>query len=152
MEETITWSAAEYPFREKTTDWYWALGIMAVAGAVAAYIMGNFLFAVLILIGAFTVAIYGARHPRMVQFEVSRRGVRSDTVLYPYSSLSSFWIIEGAEESKILIESKKSFLPLISIPLGDTNPEAVRTFLLNYLDEHERVEPFAQRVMDYLRF
>lgn len=151
-EEKLEWSAAEYPFREKTTDWYWALGIMAVAGAVASYIVGNFLFAVLILLGAFTVAAYGARRPHVVPFEISRRGIRSDTVLYPYSSLSSFWIIEGEEESKILLQSTKFFMPYISIPLGNTDPEMVRSFLLNFLEEREHIEPITQRIMDYLRF
>lgn len=150
--ERITWSALEYPIRKKTADWYWALGIMAIAGAVASYILGNILFSILILLGAFTVAIYGARHPHVVEFEIDRGGIRSGTTLYPYSSLASFWIIEGRDESKILIQSSKAFMPYIIIPLGEENPEVVREVLLNYLMEEEHVEPFAQRIMDYLRF
>ncbi|MBI5816923.1 MAG: hypothetical protein HZB09_00660 [Candidatus Yonathbacteria bacterium] len=148
----IIWSALEYPIREKTTDWYWALGIMAIAGAVASYILGNILFSILILLGAFTVASYGARKPHMVEFEIDRRGIRSGTTLYPHSSLASFWIVEGVEESKILLQSGKIFMPYIIIPLGEENPEMVREVLLNYLKEEEHAEPFAQRIMDYLRF
>lgn len=148
----ITWNALEYPVREKTTDWYWALGIMAIAGAVASYILGNILFSILILLGAFTVAAYGARRPHMVEFEIDRRGVRSGATLYPHSSLASFWIIEGEEESKILLQSGKVLMPYIVIPLGEENPEMVREILLNYLKEEEHVEPFAQRIMDYFRF
>ena len=151
-EERITWSALEYPVREKTTDWYWALGIMAVAGAVASYILANILFSILIILGAFTVAAYGARHPHEVLFEIDRRGIRSGTTLYPHSSLTSFWVIEGIEESKILLQSSKVFMPYIIIPLGEENPEMVREVLLNYIKEEEHVEPFAQRIMDYLRF
>lgn len=148
----IIWSALEYPIRGKTTDWYWALGIIAVAGAVASYILGNILFSIIILLGAFTVAVYGARHPHTVEFEIDRRGIRSGATLYPYSSLVSFWIIEGAEESKILLQSSKVFMPYIVIPLGEEDPEAVREVLLNYLKEEEHAEPIAQRIMDYLRF
>lgn len=151
-EERITWSALEYPVREKTTDWYWALGIMAIAGAVASYILANILFSILILLGAFTVAVYGARRPHIVEFEIDRRGIRSGATLYPYSSLVSFWIIEGAEESKILLQSGKVFMPYIVIPLGEEDPETVREVLLNYLKEEEHTEPLAQRIMDYLRF
>ncbi|MDO8572750.1 MAG: hypothetical protein Q7S11_03215 [bacterium] len=151
-EEKITWSALEYPIREKTTDWYWALGIMAMAGAVASYILANILFSILIILGAFTVAVYGARHPHEVLFEIDRRGVRSGATLYPHSSLTSFWVIERREESKILLQSSKVFMPYIVIPLGGENPEMVRDVLLNYLKEEEHVEPLAQRIMDYLRF
>ncbi len=148
----IIWNALEYPVREKTTDWYWALGIMAVAGAVASYILGNILFSILIILGAFTVAVYGARRPHMVEFEIDRRGVRAGATLYPHSSLASFWVVERAEESKILLQSGKVFMPYVIIPLGEENPEIVREVLLNYIKEEEHAEPISQRIMDYFRF
>lgn len=150
--DNITWSALEYPIREKATDWYWALGIMALAGAVASYILGNILFSILIILGAFTTAIYGARHPRVVEFEIDRYGVRAGTTLYPYSSLASFWIIERQDGPKILLQSERFFMTYIIIPLGAEDPEAVRGALINHLKEEEHAEPFAQRIMDYLRF
>lgn len=151
-QDHIIWNAPEYPLRAKTADWYWALGIMAIAGAVASYILGNILFSILILIGAFTVAAYGARKPHIVEIEIDRRGVRAGGTLYPHSSLASFWIVEGKDESKILLRSHKPFLPYIIIPLGDTAPEMVHEVLSGYLTEEELAEPISQRIMDYLRF
>jgi hypothetical protein len=148
----IIWNAPEYPLRAKTADWYWALGIMAIAGAVASYILGNILFSILILLGAFTVAMYGARKPHTVEFEIDHRGLRAGPTLYPHSSLASFWIVEGKDESKILLRSHKPFLPYIIIPLGDNDPHLIRDVLLEYLDEEELTEPISQRIMDYLRF
>jgi len=37
ISSTITWSAPEYHYYEKTADWYWALGIIAAALLVVAY-------------------------------------------------------------------------------------------------------------------
>lgn len=150
--ESTRWSAPEYPHREKTADWYWVLGILTIAGSAAAFILGNILFSLLILVGAFTVALFAARHPRTVEFEIDQRGVRADTVLYPYSSLASFWIIEGTEEQKILLRSVKKFMPYIIIPLGDINPLRAHEFLIKHLPEEEIVEPLSHRIMDYLRF
>lgn len=150
--ESVRWSALEYPHRKKTADWYWVLGILAVAGAVAAFILGNILFSLLIVVGAFTVALFAARHPRIVEFEIDQRGVRADIILYPYSSLISFWILEGTEEQKILLRSSKKFMPYIIIPLGDIHPLQAHEFLIERLPEEEIAEPLSHRIMDYLRF
>ena len=133
-QEKITWSAPEYIFREKTADWYWALGIMAVAGAITSYILGNILFSILIILGAFTVATYGARRPHTVEFEIDRRGIRSGVTLYPHSSLSSFWVVEGKEESKIILQSNKALMPYIIIPIGDAK---TKTFAMQASIAHE---------------
>ena len=38
----IKWGAPEYEFHEKTTEWYWALGIITAALVLAAVILHNF--------------------------------------------------------------------------------------------------------------
>ncbi|KKS83436.1 MAG: hypothetical protein UV60_C0041G0011 [Parcubacteria group bacterium GW2011_GWA2_43_11] len=41
----IEWTDHEYKHFEKGSEWYWALGLVSVAGAVAALIFNNVLFA-----------------------------------------------------------------------------------------------------------
>ena len=57
----ISWEVPAYEHRPKTSDWYWALGIIAVSGSVAAFFLGNFLFGVLILVVAYTMGRHGAK-------------------------------------------------------------------------------------------
>ena len=49
----------EYDHNPKSADWYWVLGIIAVAGAVASILFSNYLLAALIVIAA-----AGVRSPR----------------------------------------------------------------------------------------
>ena len=65
------WEAHEYIFQEKTSDWYWAVGIIAVSLAVLLIIFGNVLFALVVLIGSFTLSIFAARRPDLVRFEIN---------------------------------------------------------------------------------
>ena len=48
----LEWKGREYDHNPKSADWYWALGIIAVAATVAAILFGNYLLAVLIVIAA----------------------------------------------------------------------------------------------------
>jgi hypothetical protein len=151
---SLSWQAFEYEYREKSADWYWALGIIAVTGAIAAVILNNILFAVLIIVGSFFLAVFAARRPPLVQFEVSSRGVRINTILYPHVSLATFWIIERAHgPAKLLVKSKKPLSPLISLPIADTiSLDALRELLSEHLDEEELEEPFMHTLMEFLGF
>ncbi|MEZ4200500.1 MAG: hypothetical protein R3B69_02820 [Candidatus Paceibacterota bacterium] len=71
----VFWEAPEHHHFEKGSDWFWALGIIALCGAVAAFFLGNFLLSLLIIIAACAMALVAARDPRVVDFAVTTRGV-----------------------------------------------------------------------------
>jgi hypothetical protein len=150
----LRWETAEYEHREKSSDWFWALWIIAIAGTATAIILGNVLFAILILIGAFTLSLHAVKRPRIVQFEINERGVRIGKTLYPYSTLRSFWIEDTGDETshKILIKSKKILATHIVIPIEHISPSEVRDLLIEYLDEEEDSESLAQKIVEYFGF
>ncbi|MFZ3043564.1 MAG: hypothetical protein WA058_00430, partial [Minisyncoccia bacterium] len=54
----VEWEGREYDHGSKSADWYWALGIVAIASAIASVLFGNYLLAVLIVIAAATLALH----------------------------------------------------------------------------------------------
>ena len=153
MEDSITWEAPEFEYLEKRADWYWILGIVAVFGVILAILLKNYLFAVLVLIGAGTMALYAKKLPETVKFTVSKHGVQVNKILYPYSSLESFWVNElKGEAPKLLLTSKKILALQIIIPLVDTPPEDVRNILLRHVEEVEQGESVVERLSRFVGF
>jgi len=150
----ISWKALEHEHREKTSDWFWAVGIIAIAAAVLAVFFGNILFGLLILIAAFASILQGHTKPRILEYELSRKGVRVGDTLYPYSTLESFWVIDEEINDRIIIKSQKTLMPFIIIPYDSTrvDPEHLRDYLLEYIDEEELEEPLSQQIMEILGF
>lgn len=146
----LTWQAYEYHHRDKSNDWFWALGIITVGGVVAAIFLHNLLFALLILVAGVSLGLFAAREPDLVTFEISRRGIRIDDDLYPYQNLEGFWIEDYSHSTvpKLLLKSKKMFMPMIVIPIEDVEPEDVYAALLYFLPEEELHEPFAHHLME----
>ncbi len=151
---TLTWHAHEYENKEQGTDWYWAFGIVALTGAIVAVVSGNILFAILIILGSLTLAFYTARVPNIIPIEINERGISIDKTLHPHNTLESFWIVDDERyiTPHLFITSDKFFLPTMTVLLEDTQPETVREYLSNYLDEEEYNEPFPYKVMEYLGF
>ncbi len=143
----ITWTAPQYMHTEKTTDWYWIVGIISVTLSIISIVLGNVLFGILILVGTFTLSLYASRPPEMHEIKISDKGVQVDKILYPYNSLESFWIEEYELHPRILLKSEKKLMPYIVILLGDVPAEDIRTALSVYLHEIKHSEPFLEKLL-----
>ncbi len=158
MNDRITWLAPIHEHREHSADWYWAVGIITVSLAVAFVIVENILLSIIIVVGVGTLLIHRRTAPRILECEVSRKGIRVDTKLYPWESLESFWILEGSQSgeihsgAKILLISKKPLMPHIVIPLDTNLTEEVHEALTQVLHEVPQVEPLPDRIMRRLGF
>ncbi|MBP6994102.1 hypothetical protein KBB12_02575 [Candidatus Woesebacteria bacterium] len=152
--QPISWQAHEYVHVEKTPDWYWALGLIAIAGAVVALMYENILFALLILILAFVLALFAARQPNVIHFSLTQRGVRIEEELYPYNALESFAVHELSPNHapKLILKPKKFLAPVIVIPIEDVDADDVHDFMLAFLEEDEHTEPTIHHVMEWLGF
>lgn len=154
MIQQFEWETLEYEYVHKSPDWFWALGIIAVAAAATSIIFSNMLFAIVILIGAFTLGINSIKRPNVISFKINNRGIIIDKKLHPFTTLESFWVEDSNEyiEPKLLIKSKKLLAPHTVIPLGDTSASDVHDFLINYLDEEEDSESLAQKIVEFFGF
>ena len=153
MDKTpLRWQAFEYVHREKSSDWFWAVGIISVSIAATAIIFNNLLFAILIIVGAFALCLFAARKPLRMNFEINDRGILVERVQYPYSSLESFWVEENLGHPKILVKSSKMMMPYIILPIEEIEPATIREYLSEKLPEVEHREPLLQQIMEYLGF
>ena len=153
MQDSLKWQAPEYHHYERSTDWFWAVGIITICIAVLAFIFNNALFGILILLSAGILVFYALRTPEDVEYEINKRGIMVGKELHPYMTLEAFWIeTRNNIEPKIILKSKKSFLPYIIIPVHNDSADEVADVLRNFLEEKELSEPSAHKVMEYLGF
>lgn len=153
-QKQITWSAKEYHTHKKSTDWFWALGVLAILGAITAILFNNVLLALLILLSSFIVAIYATKESPESTFTISQRGIQIDDTLFPFRNLSSFWISADIpeEEPKLLVRSQNMLTPLLVIPLAGIDTNELHSLLLRNLPEHEQNEPVSYRIVERLGF
>jgi hypothetical protein len=151
--QKIEWQAPEYIFYEKSSDWFWAVGIITIAVFLAALFLKSFLFAVLIILAGFSIALYGARVPKKISFLVGPGGIKIKDRMYDYENLKSFWIEYNPPIKKeLIIESKKKFIPHITILIEDINPEKLRNYLLQFLPEEKKEESLISIFFRWINF
>lgn len=149
----ITWEAPEHHHFEKSNDWFWVLGIVAISGALAAFFLGNFLFAIVILIGAGSMALLANREPQVIKFSVTTRGIRLGERLYPYSTMESFCLDEeNPLGPQLLLKSKRLYMPLLILPVPPDHIDDIDDLLIDRLPEEDLEEPFAHKVLEFFGF
>lgn len=149
----ITWEAPEHRHVEKSSDWYWALGIIAVAAAIASMVFGDVLFGVVILLAASTMVLFSHRKPKMLTFEVSVRGIRIGNDLFPYPGLDSFSIDEeNLAGPQLILKSKHFFTPLIILPIPEEYIDDIESIIAPRLPEEHLTEPLGHRLLEFFGF
>ncbi len=153
--KVIEWQALEHHHhQEKTPDWFWIVGTIAIAGAILAAYFGNVLFAIIIAIAAMTSFLQAHIEPKILTFRITRKGVQTGSSLFPYSTLESFWVIDEEINDRIILKSQKFLMPYIIIPFDSTkiDPDDIRNYLLEYINEEEMDEPFLHKLMERFGF
>lgn len=150
--KSISWQSLEHTHGDRSADWYWGVGAVAVSIIVLCVFFDNYLLGVIIALGAFAAIVHAQKGPEMVYHELTSRGVVVDKTFFPYQNLTSFWIDFNAHRPRLVIRPKKQFAPLLVMPLDDLDDDIIRDFLLQYLPEIEFTESLTKKLLERVGF
>jgi hypothetical protein len=158
LNENLNWSALEYEEKEKSQDWFWALGIIVVTGSIAAIIFGDYFFAVLLVLSGLLLGFFAIKKPETIFYELNNQGLKIGNRLYLYENIKSFWVqIEQVgqinKKPLLFIHSERIFMPIIAIPIVETMAEEIHFILISKnVAEVEMKEHPSEKIMEVLGF
>ena len=151
--DKLEWSALEYEEKERSKDWFWALGIIIVTSSIAAIIFENYFFAALLFISGILLGFFAIKKPDMINYELNTKGLKIRTQLYPYENIKSFYVQTGGDEEKklkpiLFIKTERIFMPVISIPIENVTAYNIHSMMLskNVNEEKMKEHPSIKRI------
>lgn len=157
-DEKFVWSALEYEEKERSQDWFWALGIIIVTSSIASIIFGNYFFAVLLLLSGLLLGFFAIKKPDIVTYELNEKGLKIRNRLYPYENIKSFWVqLDPSGEINLkpmlFIHSERAFMPILSIPIDEEMAQDIHSVMLsqNIMEEEMKEHP-SEKIMEVLGF
>ena len=141
--EGIAWIVHTHEHQDRSTDWYWTLGLGAVVGAALSMYFNNPLLAGIILIAAGSIGTLVARGPRTHWVKVNSRGIVMDGTLYPWESVHSFYIepfnAEQGQQGLLLVTLKSYLTPQLVLATEEpSRASALRAYMKKYAEEEEQ--------------
>jgi len=132
----LSWTFKEFhPIKRSRTWWLTASGLSLIM-LIYAVFSGNFLFALILLMGAILFVNETKRPPRSIDCRITSNGIAVGKKFWRWSELKDFWIAYRPPEiTNLYIQPKNALDPRLTIPLADNNPIKVRESLKDYLTE-----------------
>ncbi len=154
----LEWSLLEYEEKERSNDWFWALGIIVFASSLTSIIFKNYFFAIFLILSGFVLWIFAIKKPDMVHYSISDKGLQIRDRLFQYEKIKSFFVqIPSSEEPNLnytlFIKTERLFMPVLSIPIESQNATDIKNiFLSKSVKEEEMREHPSYKIMDTLGF
>jgi hypothetical protein len=154
----LIWSALEYEEKERSQDWFWALGIIVATSSIASIIFENYFFATLLVLGGLLLWWFAIKKPETVVYELNEKGLKIRDRLYPYESIKAFWVqVDFTPESNVkpmfFIHSERAFMPVLSLPINIDIAEDIHSIMTSKeIAEVEMKEHPSEKIMELLGF
>ncbi|HRH26388.1 MAG TPA: hypothetical protein PLF31_02880 [Candidatus Paceibacterota bacterium] len=152
MEPLLFWQTHEYEPRNHSADWYWIVTIISIALVVICVLLGNWSLGIVLGLGAAMLAFLTTQHPELVDVGIYEKGIQVRNLFYPYETLDSFAVVEKEYIPKLIIKSKKFFLPYTIVKITGYPPETVEEVISRYIPEDSHAEPLLYKLLDYIGF
>lgn len=154
----LAWEAPEFIAHER--GWQWVVGIwggalllggLAIWGYDLSFV--GISSAIVLLLAALALTVQSRVKPKLIRITIEEDGVTIAGRPYPWEDLKGFWLVYESVNQALYIETNRRFLPILSVQLGKSDPEAIRAALLPYLAEQtDRAEEFADRLGRIIKF
>lgn len=156
MEETITtitWQAPDKIEKDRKVDWYWAVILIAIAGAVLSFMFGNFLLGVFVILATILIFFFASQKPQTRKHSIDEKGVHINTHIIPYEKIKGFWLEETKDHNKLFLETDDALTPIISILYTDLETgDQIYEILIEKIEQKPMVEPLSQQIFEKLGF
>ncbi len=152
---TVTWSAPEFEYREKTVSWYWKSIIIATLLVAFAVWTSDFLFGFFIVIAEILLIVWGNKEPRIVDFELTEAGLTIDDKNFQDLSRFGSWSVDTADHDEwadIVFHFRSRLRPGLFFMVPRVKVEAIRSNLRTIMREVEYQPTIADAMEKFVRF
>jgi len=141
----ISWQDHEYEHKPKGVSWFWVVGIIAAGIAIASFILQNYLFGLIAILGGFTVMLVGSARPTQHTFSLTDNGFKIGRDVIPYDKITRFAISE--KEPRQLTLETLILIGVIKVPLEKADFRVIRSELKNRnIEEVDKLDQVVERV------
>ena len=153
-EKIVEWDGQTHHHIERSTDWFWAVGLIAIAAAGIAAWFGDSIFSAVILIGAFAMGLAASREPRILPVHIDEHGIHIDHDHYQWKTIRSFWIrTEFMPSPRLHLHTSHLLHPDLALTIPDEElAEQVRSALLQHKVTEEEHHTGGSMLADLLGF
>ncbi|MBP9851723.1 MAG: hypothetical protein KBC67_00490 [Candidatus Pacebacteria bacterium] len=140
--------------KERSVDWFWAIGIITLVGAGTAFFVNNALFGIFILLGGGLLFYTNLNKPNDTSIHINEKEITVSGLSYKTNKMKGFAVVKNAKDQNLLIvRTDRFFLPILIIHVADhVSVEQLEDMLEKRIPKEDLREPPANAVAEKLGF
>lgn len=140
-EELYGWKTWEFLPHERSPLWYIFAAVLSVTLIIYAIWTTNYMFAIIILMMGIIFLIGNLRKPKVVDIHITTMGLVMNDKFYAYEEIKDFALVYAPPDIKWLyVDFNKVWMPMLTIPLENADPNIVREAMTPYAFENIELE------------
>ncbi len=149
----VSWTASEFIAHEKSAGWYLGLALVGAAIAGLVYLITrDYISAIVVLVGTFSLAVLGGKKPKQQQYRLDRGGLLIGQKHYEFGAFKSFAIVPEGAFSSVVFMPLKRFAPLTTIYYAPEDEHRIIGIIAQHLPLEEHKLDAVDHLMQRIRF
>ncbi len=151
--QEITWISPAL-HKERSVDWFWAIGIITLLGAVAAFFFDNTIFAIFILLGGGLLFYSNLNKSDDTVVHITEKEITVNSLSYKTKNMKGFAITKSnREEDMLIVRTDRFFLPVLVLHIPETvSLDALDELLSARIERQDLTEPPANMIAERFGF
>jgi hypothetical protein len=151
--KSFKWTGPDSFSRSKKFSWYLILLLItAVVTAIIFLLTKDKITAGVIVVSGLLIAIYGAKKPKMVEYQIDRNGFSVGRHRYEFNKFKSFSVVNEGDNLTALLVPLHRFLPLSYINFVVADQDKIIPPLVNSLPHEPKRLDILDRVFRRIGF
>ena len=151
IQTILEWSAPGRPFRKRGKQYYLTSLLIALLIEVILFLFSQYLLMLVVLSLLFVAFALASVAPSNFKYRMSSEGITVEDHFFLWQELYDFYFKRREGVDVIHIRTRAFFPGELTITLGDTDREHVKSALLPYLPYREYIKPtFMEKSADWL--
>ncbi len=148
-----TFKTTDFYYHPKQPAWYVNM-VIVFAGLAAIFIIyfNYYLTAAVIVLAMVALFVHASKEPKQIRVEVREKQIKIGRRKYPYSKLISYWIYTQGAYPKLYLKTDDLLFDLVSVPLGEGDPEKIKESLTGLLPQEEKGEIISDKVSRWIGY
>jgi hypothetical protein len=131
----MSWESREYYYAERSPAWY--VGGLIVFALLLAYavLTGSWTMAIAVGLMGAVIYLYSHEKPALSEVFVTKLGVHFRKYFYPYREIKSFWFVDDANYSALVLELEDNVKDSVKIEIYPEDMADIRDILMREISE-----------------
>jgi hypothetical protein len=132
----------------KSPDWYWALGIIACAGIIVAFLFDNVLLATIFGLGAIVVLLITRLEPQDTVCRLDHKDITINDTVYSLHDLDGYHIDEKNGELVLRFLTGEFLMPVVVVHIPDEYLEEIDLMMRSVVPRKRINDTFTHQVLE----